>query len=279
MKLFPAVLSLALVASTLTIDAQPRTKRIGRVAETALVGIPLYSPGLKVINKFGPPDDILAITLGTGGGAGGAGGGGGGGEQGLTRPPKGGGAPAGGGSPGSGDMAPPGAVTRPGSGEDFIGDPFSNVGWRQANAGAGDMSPADAGGRDGGSPPLPGGPGGGNGGSGGGGSTTATSVQFTKWVYKRKNARYSFVIDKFNRVVQIEAIGINDPNVRTSRGIKFGDNFKTLSNKYFQPDGYDLAGDSFVVKYLQRGKVAFRFSRMEPNKPHVITGIVVAAGK
>lgn len=277
MKLMPAALSLVLIATTVGVDAQPRTKRIGRVAETSLVGIALYAPGLRVINKFGAPDEILGITLGGSSNAGGGPGAGGGAGDGRM------GAPTGGG--GAGSASGTNVRTGPAQSDDFIGDPFSNNGWRQIGDDPG-MRPGgdgsarsrddNAAGGGGGGLGMPGGP---AGPGGGGGSTTSSTTQFTKWVYKRQNARYSFIIDKYNRVVQIEAIGINDKNVRTSRGVKFGDNFKTLMNKYFQPDSYDLAGDSFVVKFLQRGKVAFRFSRLEPKKPHVITGIVVAAGK
>lgn len=262
-------LSVVLLSSGMVnVDAQTRVKKIGRVAEVSLVGISLYSPGLRVINKYGSPDEIQAITIGTGSASGGSGGGSGSGG--------GGGAPAEGPrGAGSAEMSP-----NLGHSDGFPVEPFSDTGWKQVGESP-ELSPNTGGDSRGGEPPLPGGPGGpgGRGSGGGSGNTTSSSVQYTKWVYKRSNARYSFVIDKYNRVVQIEAIGINDHNVKTSRGIKFGDTFKTLMNKYFQPDGYEIAGDSFVVKFLVRGKVAFRFSRLDPKKPHQVTGIVIAAGK
>lgn len=90
---------------------------------------------------------------------------------------------------------------------------------------------------------------------------------------------YGFVLDKYMRVVQIEAIGMNDGKVKTQKGVKFGDSFATVIRKYQTPDGYDIAGDSITIRYLVRNKVAFRLQRLAPNKPHVVTGVVVAAGK
>jgi superfamily I DNA and RNA helicase len=87
------------------------------------------------------------------------------------------------------------------------------------------------------------------------------------------------VIDKFGRVVQIEAIGIQNARVKTRKGIAFGDTFAEVIKAYRVPDGYEIAGDNVMVKFLTRSKVAFRLSRLGPEKPQVVTGIVVAAGK
>lgn len=278
MKFIPTALSLVLVCSAVSVDAQSKTrKKTGRIGEVSLAGISLYDSGQQLIKKFGSPDEILAITVGTGGGSGGSGGGSGG-------PAGGAGGPGGQGPSGAqGALSISGGFTE-NTMEGFIGDPFGIGGQniKQLAPPGGD----EGGGRDGGSP---GGPGkGGSGGAGrgpGGGadngssSSSSSSVQFTKWVYKRANARYSFILDKYTKVVQIEAIGLNDPKVKTSRGVGFGATFGQLMQKYYEPDGYDIAGDGFIVRFLQRGKVAFRFSRLEANKPHRVTGIVVAAGK
>lgn len=112
-------------------------------------------------------------------------------------------------------------------------------------------------------------------------------VIFTRWVYNRAGSKYGFVIDKFSRVIQIEAIGISNPRVHTARGIAFGSSFAQIIKRYNRnpdgsanaPDGYELSGDSFVVRYLVKNKVAFRLSRLGKDKPQVVTGIAVAAGK
>lgn len=92
-------------------------------------------------------------------------------------------------------------------------------------------------------------------------------------------SRYAFILDKFNRVIQIEAIGIKDPRVSTRRGIRFGSSFSSLIRSYNAPDGYEIAGNNLVVRYLVFDRVAFRLQKLDPRKPHVVTGIVVAAGK
>jgi hypothetical protein len=270
MKWIPAALSLILITSTtLPVNSQSATrKKYGRIAEVSLAGISLYDSGRTVIKKYGSPDLIEGLSIGSGGGNGGGGGPAGGGSAPQGRNPGGGG-----GSPGAGEMSPNG-ITRPVEGplEGFIGDPFSQSGTIKQ------LAPGGEDGGEGGAARPPKGETAGPGG-GGGGSTTSTNTQFTRWVYKRPNARYAFVLDKFNKVVQIEAVGINDSNVKTSRGIKFGSTFAQLMERYYEPDGYDISGDGFIVRFLQRGKVAFRFSRLEAGKPHRVTGIVVAAGK
>jgi hypothetical protein len=88
-----------------------------------------------------------------------------------------------------------------------------------------------------------------------------------------------FVFDKFNRVVQIEAIGLQNSRVKTRRGTTFGANFASLIKRYGAPDGYEVGGDNLVVRYLSNYRVAFRLNRLGQDKPHVVTGIVVAAGR
>lgn len=254
--------------------ADAQRKRSGRIGEVALCGITLYDPGQKVLSKYGSPDRIEALSVGTAGDQGG-GGGPSGGAGGARQGPN----PGGGGGGGNGPSAPPGGLSM----GDFIGDPFGATMDRQRGASA---PPELEGGEGGGggrtrSGPNPGGggPTPGGGGGGGGAAGGSQSVQYTRWIYKRPSAQYAFVLDKYNKVVQIEAVGIRDSYVKTSRGVTFGMTFSQLMNKYFQPDGYDIAGDTMVVRFLQRGKVAFRLSRTTANQPQRITGIVIAAGK
>jgi len=137
----------------------------------------------------------------------------------------------------------------------------------------------------GGPPPgIPGVPGGagGRGGSGGGAPApagTGERVTYTRWVYNRGGSKYGFIIDKANRVVQIEAVGLQNNKVKTKQGLGFGATFAQIIKKYGDPDGYEIAGDNVMVKYLTRKKVAFRLSRLGEKKPQVVTGIVVAAAK
>jgi hypothetical protein len=124
--------------------------------------------------------------------------------------------------------------------------------------------------------------GGGGGGSTGGGGTTGASgngVAYTRWIYNRNASKYAFIMDRHNRVVQCEAIGIQAGRVRTRRGVTFGSTFATIIKKYGAPDGYEISGDSIVVRYLSKAKCAFRLNKLGENKPDVVTGIVVAAGK
>lgn len=274
------VLSACLVAASAPVGAQKPS------GETRLVGVSLYDSGLKLIKMFGSPIEIQAVTLG--GGGGGMGGGGGAGVPGG----RGGGAAAGGGGGAAAEaqlwMDPfgPEALLQLGEEEG-----------RGRNRSGGQMGPpsgmniprgpGQVGGGPGGAPygpgAAPGGfgaPGGAGGAPRGMGSATSTeSATFTRWVYKRPTSRYAFILDKFNRVVQIEVIGLNDPKCRTKRGIGLGATFGQIMSKYSRPDGYDISGDNMVIRFLVRDKVAFRLSRLEPNKPHRVTGVVVAAGK
>ncbi len=125
-------------------------------------------------------------------------------------------------------------------------------------------------------------PGGGFPGRGGGtpnvGGPTE-SVTYTRWVYNRNNNKYAFIVDRNGRIIQIEAIGISSPKVRTKRGIGFGSSFASIVKAYHNPDGYEISGDNIMVKYLVQSKVAFRLSRLGDKQPHQVTGIVVSAGK
>jgi hypothetical protein len=111
----------------------------------------------------------------------------------------------------------------------------------------------------------------------GGGPTEST--QYTRWVYNRGGSKYGFIIDNQGRVVQIEAIGLQNNRVKTRRGLGFGSTFAQIIKTYGTPDGYEVGGDSILVKYLVNKKVAFRLTRLRAKQPHVVTGVVVAAGK
>jgi len=252
-----------------------------RGGESGLVGIKLYDTGTRVLKVYGNPTEIQPVSFG--GGAIGPAAGGGGGPAGARGPM---GGPAGGG----GGAAATAAVSH--NPHEFgFGDEILFQGGRRG----GGVDPEEGGGRQGGPPPgvggFPGAPGGNPGGAapgggrpggmapGGGGGGNAGKILYTRWVYKRGPSKYGFILDKFNRVVQVEAIGMADSRVKTSKGIRFGSSFKTVMEKYQTPDGYEISGDNIVVRYLVRNKVAFRLSRLGENKPHVVTGIVVAGGK
>jgi hypothetical protein len=126
---------------------------------------------------------------------------------------------------------------------------------------------------------FPGAPGGGRGGAPNIAGGQADRVTFTRWVYLRKGTQFAFVIDRMGRVLQVEAIGMKNQNVRTRRGVSFGNTFATIIQRYGTPDGYEIAGETITMKYLTRQKVSFRLSRLAPQRPHVVTGILVAAGK
>jgi hypothetical protein len=232
-------------------------------AESGLIGIKLFDSGVTVVKKFGNPDDIQAVNIGGGGSAGGPG-------------AMGGGAPGGPMGPGAPGGRGPGGKQMPGAAG---ASQFSFGDWvlRQGLSGMPSARPGAGGdgGNNGFGPPAGGG--GGMPPSAGGGS--AESATFTRWVYNRSGSKYGFIIDKKGRVVQIEAVGLANGNVRTSKGVSFGDTFAEVIKKYNTPDGYDISGSNVMARYLTRNKVAFRFSKLGANKPQVVTGIVVAAGK
>lgn len=259
-----------------TAQSTPQARRGS--AEAALVGIALFDPGTKVISKFGSPDEIQALNVG--GGTAGGGGGAGAGAPGGGRP--------GGGRPGGGGGGLPTVNPDAGMGQvppNWIGDPFNDNSnsWRVQeggeSAGGGGGGPA----RPASGPGGAGGGGGGVGGAGGGGGAVTQGnnqrVIYTRWIYKRNNSKYAFVFDKFNRVIQIEAIGMKNSSVRTRRGITFGSSFGSVIKAYNAPDGYEISGENIVVRFLVNDRVAFRLSRLDAKKPHVVTGVVVAAGK
>jgi hypothetical protein len=246
-------------------SAQTRSRVVNR-AETGLVGIKLYDSGITVLNRYGTPSSIEAVGFG----------GSSVGPVGSGPGPSGGGGARGGGAGGGAAAA---LGHRPSGGGDFG---FANDlllqgsklgGMAGGDQGGGELTPNPSGG--GGARPSAGG----GGGAMGGGSGSNERILYTRWVYNRTGSKYAFIIDKSNRVVQIEAIGISDSKVRTNKGTSFGASFAQVMRAYSTPEGYEIKGDNIMVRFLQRNKVAFRLSRLGPNKPHVVTGIVVAGGK
>ncbi len=263
-----AVLAGTVIAVGSAQDKAPAPPEHKGTAETSLIGVSLYDSGTKLITKFGSPDEIQPLTIGAsstaaGGGASGA--------------PSGGGrfGPSGAGAGQRGGGGGGGAATEA---KQMIGDPF-DTGMSNYQA-VGGKIPAGAG-PPGGGPSIGGGGGGAKMGGPSGGTTqgSASFVEFTRWVYNRGASKYAFVLDKFSRVVQIEAIGMMDSRVKTRRGVGFGTTFGNVIKKYSAPDGYEINGDNIVMRYLTRDRVAFRLQRLDPKKPQVVTGIVIAAGK
>ena len=281
-------LHLALIATAgLAVGANAATPK----AETGLLGVKLYDSGLLVLKKFGSPDEVQAVTLGGGttfGGGGGIGAPrGGGGFPGAA----GGGAGRPGGNPGGGGGGAAAGAENSINPFDF-GDNVLRQAGPQGLPGRGGAPSAGGGGPQG--PPggfpgrggFPGAPGGGAPGAGGapagGGAPTAGAgdrVTVTRWVYNRRASKYAFIVDKQGRIVQIEAIGLRDANVKTATKLSFGANFATLIKTYGNPDGYEISGDNILIKYLTRKKIAFKLSRLGAKQLQVVTGIVVAAGK
>lgn len=238
-------------------------------AETGLIGIKLYDTAIDVIRRYGNPDEVQDVSGGAGGAVGPAGGGAAGGAQGGAR----GGGARGGGNSGSSAQA---ELNLPGVLPDWSKiELFQDV---PTAAGAGGANPAP----QGGAPTAAGaGQGGAPGAAGAGGAAAGqgTRIVYTRWVYKRGNSRYAFIMNRYGQVIQIEAIGSSDSRVVTNKGIRYGAKFADIINKYGVPDAYEINGNSLVLRYLVKNKVAFRLNRLKDDAPHVVTGVVVAAGK
>ncbi len=260
-------LALAALLVSAPAGAQRRRATTGSArsgAEGGLLGVKLYDSGLRVVSLYGNPDQIQPIA----GGGTAAGGGGGAGAEGGRGSRSGLGGPAGRG--GLDNMIRPEDENEISSRQNVQPGPPPPPTTAGAQGGGG-SAPSGGGGAPGGSAP-----------SGGGGTTTSTSGDFTRLVYTKSGSKFGFVLDKFNRVVQIEAIGLQNSRVKTRRGIGFGSTFSQVMKAYgvsSPPDGYDVAGDQVTVKFLTRQRVAFRLTKLGGRQAHVVTGIVVAAGK
>jgi len=284
-------LSSVFVASIADAGTPQKKKSSGGYSgpETGLLGVKLFDSGLRVISLYGNPDSITTV----GGSANSAGGGGQGGPPGgFGGPPSAAGSAGGGGGGGAARGAEnfiPGDLI-PGGG--FGGSlPDLQKGSGGFSGGAGDSAPAPGQGQSqgrGGPPSAAGAagggaPGGSGGGAGGAGNGATESAVFTRWSYVRNGCKLGFVVDKFNRVIQIEAIGLQNQRIKTRRGVGFGSSFSQVMKSYatstVDPDGYDISGNNFTIRFLTRNRVAFRLSQLSTKKSHVVTGIVVAAGK
>jgi hypothetical protein len=247
-------------------------------AENSLIGISLFDNGQKLLARWGSPEQIIPLSVsGVGGGGGG-----------------GGAAPAPGGGPGG--LPPSGGAGRRANGGDevdaarptlpgILGDPFGEDNFQKARA-------SDAIGSGGGGAPVaprggpgPIGPGGGGavaaggGAPAGGGAGPSGTSTYTRWVYNKDDSKYAFVLDQNNRIIQIEALGIKNSRVRTRKGVSFGSTFAQVMKSYNSPEQYEFGGGNLVMKYLVKYRVVFRLAKLDAKKPHVVTGIVIAAGK
>lgn len=212
--------------------------------EGGLLGIKLYDPAVEVVKRYGSPTEVEAVVLGRERGAGG-------------------GAPSG--APGQPGFAPP-----PGGGSGVAGAAFT-VPPLSINLQTDRERPVVAGAGGGPTPP---------GGGGGGGTMGTAQADYVRWIYRRGPASsFNFVFNKHNKVVQIEAIGISNPQARTSQGITLGSSLAEVIRKYREPDGYDVGPDYFVVRFLQRYKVAFRFTREHAKASYRVSSIIVSAGR
>jgi hypothetical protein len=235
------VLSVAAVAATSAL-----------AQETRLAGIRLYDSGVDVVRKLGSPNDVIAINVS------------------FTESGQGSGNAGGGSRQGTGFASPPG-----GGSANFAVPPvsFGQVGPAKGGGGGPAAEPAAANFGGGGGPrPM--------GGSAGGGSTAAVETTFVRWVYRRgSGGSVNVVLNNHNKVVQIEAIGVSNANVRTSKGVTLGSSMATVMKLYQTPDSYEVGGNYFMVRFLNKHRVAFRLTRENAQQPYRVTGIVVSAGK
>jgi hypothetical protein len=218
--------------------------------ETRLAGIRLYDSGVDVVRKLGSPNDVIAINVTfTDSGQGGGNNSGGSRSGAFAAPPGGGNA----------NFAVP-----PLSFDQTLGPP---------KGGGGPQAEPTPAGMGGGSGPRPVG-------GAGGGSTAATETTFVRWVYRRgSGGSVNVVLNNHNKVVQIEAIGVSNANVRTSKGVTLGSSMATVMKLYQTPDSYEVGSNYFMVRFLNKHRVAFRLTRENAQQPYRVTGIVVSAGK
>ncbi len=76
---------------------------------------------------------------------------------------------------------------------------------------------------------------------------------------------------------RLKSVRDEDSRVRTRRGVAFGSTFQRVIQAYTAPDSYEINGNTIVVKFLQRERVAFRLQKLSAQGKHVVTGVVVAA--
>lgn len=266
--LFLIAASSFVLAASPTVDGQSR-RTVSSGVQTSLAGVQLFDSAMKLLDMYGHPAQM--INLG-GGGGGGTGGGGGAGPAARGGGGRGGGARGGAGG-GVGGGALPGLESATPSDASPIMDPDFNFGFTPKVE----------------SIRFFGGGGGGGGGQGGSSTSAGDAIgntnvggpaRYMRWVYNRPLSRYSFIIDKNFRIVQIEAVlGADDPKVRSVKGIRFGSSFTSVLKAYGLPDAYDITPDTIVMRYLVRHKVAFRLNKLEPKGAHRVTAMVLSGGK
>ncbi len=262
-------------------------------AENSLIGVHLFDSCEKLLHMFGSPNELIPLNMGGAASSGGFSGGG----SGFGAPGGPGGVGRQGGPGSSSDrsdvMTPEELNSEFEFGDSFLQGGLPPSGGSPPGRGPGGPGrfggpPVGAGGAGGGRPGGPGGRFGGGrfgGGAGGGGGSApvsggaAESVTYTRWVYNRDNNKFGFIVNRLGQIIQLEAIGLSNPKVKTRRGIGFGSEFKNVLEAYHNPDGYEIGGDTILVKYLVNDKVAFRLTRLGDKKPHEVTGIVISAGK
>jgi hypothetical protein len=221
---------------------------MAQAGETRLAGIRLYDSGVDVVRKLGSPNEVLPINVQfaeVGGQGGGGNAGGGGSRGGFASPPGGGSA-------------------------NFAVPPLSLNQTGAPKGGGGGPVPVGAGGGGGGPRPT----------MGGGGMGGSTEVTFVRWVYRRgAGGSVNVVLNNHNKVVQIEAIGVSNGSVRTAKGATLGSSMATVMKLYQTPDSYEVGQNYFMIRFLQKHRVAFRLTRENERAPYRVTGIVVSAGK
>lgn len=279
--MFKKTLSVSALALIVSLGASGANAQRKNTAETSLVGIKLYDPAIRLLDLYGNPDDIEAINVS---GTVIAGGGGGAPPAGGGTPPAGAGGGGGGGRGRGGGRGAAGAdIYGPGGFEGVANQTLFQRGGRGPGGPGGDGDGGGPGRGTGGqgtqSQRGPGGAAGNPGGAPGAASGPTVQATFSRWIYKRGGGKYGFVLDKSNHVIQIEAVGLQNDKVKTRRGIKFGATFKQVMKTYGYPDSYDIGSNSITMRYLLKDKVIFRLNRLGVDKPHVVTGILVAAGK
>ncbi len=265
-----AVAVSGLVANDAFAQAKKAPAKPAAKKSITLVGIALYDTGATVVAKYGNPFQIQAVSLGGGAiGPSGAGGPGGGGGRGPSIGTQGAGQGPGA-TLGKEDNRPGGFLPP----DDFFNSELMRQGAALGDEGDGFGIPSGRGG-----PPVGGAGGRGGAGAGGAGGGSSDRILYTRWLYKVGNSKYGFVLNSDNKVVQIEAAGMNDSRVKSAKGVGFGAKFADIVRKYGAPEGYEITGDAIVVRYLKTNQIAFRLNRLGKDKPHVVTAVVVAGGK
>jgi hypothetical protein len=101
--------------------------------------------------------------------------------------------------------------------------------------------------------------------------TTANNGEVTLVFKKGSGVTYQFLLAPTGSVIQITALGYNDPTIRTARNITFGSSYTEVEGKYGYPENQSNINGVEVLDYTHRAHVAFELVNQE------VIGIVVAA--